>query len=373
MSFDETRSVADAVLYEGYALYPYGASSPKNRVRFPFGGAYPPAYAAAQRGVDRSRLFTECLVRAAGGARLRARLRCLMLGPDRPSESSVWQEAAEKALDFQTELLPGKRELSFELDRVPGALVLEVAGLGPELSKLRIGIENRSDNPGLEREVVLATSFLSVNLLLRLENAAFVSRLEPPVALEAFTGACEDGGLFPVLVGRRGTTNAALASPIILYDYPEVATSSPGDLFDATEIDEILSLRIQTLTDAEKDAMRALEPRTRALLERTEALEPADFSALHGELRRAPVPNDGVAPGTRVRLCPKRRADIFDLALRGKSATVRSLERDAEGVAYVCVTVDDDPGADLGVSGQPGHRFFFGLDEIEPLASGEGA
>jgi hypothetical protein len=72
-------------------------------------------------------------------------------------------------------------------------------------------------------------------------------------------------------------------------------------------------------------------------------------------------------------LRPKRRADIFDLALAGRVATVRSLECDAEGAAYLCVTVDDDPGADLGVSGQPGHRFFFDPDEVELLGEGEGA
>jgi hydrogenase maturation protease len=142
-------------------------------------------------------------------------------------------------------------------------------------------------------------------------------------------------------------------------------------LFDATEIDEILSLRIQTLSDAEKQAMRELEPRTRRLLERTEALGADDFARLHGELRQPAATKSAVSPGTRVRLCPKRRADIFDLALAGRVATIRSLEEDAEGVRYVCVTVDDDPGADLGISGQPGHRFFFTEDELEPLVPEE--
>ena len=74
-----------------------------------------------------------------------------------------------------------------------------------------------------------------------------------------------------------------------------------------------------------------------------------------------------VRPGDRVRLCPKGRADILDLALTGKTATVEAMEQDYEGRVYLAVTVDDDPGKDLGVLRQPGHRFFFGVEEVEAL------
>jgi hypothetical protein len=68
-----------------------------------------------------------------------------------------------------------------------------------------------------------------------------------------------------------------------------------------------------------------------------------------------------------VRLRPTGRADIFDLELRGKEATVISVEVNLEGQTYLTVTVDDDPGRDLGRAGQPGHRFFFRPEEVEPL------
>jgi hydrogenase maturation protease len=74
-----------------------------------------------------------------------------------------------------------------------------------------------------------------------------------------------------------------------------------------------------------------------------------------------------VRPGNRVRLRPRNRADILDLALAGKTATIDAIEQDFEGRAYVAVTVDDDPGQDLGALRQPGHRFFFFPEEIEPL------
>ena len=75
--------------------------------------------------------------------------------------------------------------------------------------------------------------------------------------------------------------------------------------------------------------------------------------------------------GDRVRLRPRRRADIFDIALDGMDATIASIEQDFEGAIYLAVTVDGDPGNDLGALRQPGHRFFFHPEEIEPLASGD--
>jgi hypothetical protein len=76
-----------------------------------------------------------------------------------------------------------------------------------------------------------------------------------------------------------------LASPIILYDYPQVAPESPGDLFDATEIDEILTLRILALTEEEKQAMAAVDKRAQALLTRTESLAREQLLGLHGTIR----------------------------------------------------------------------------------------
>jgi hypothetical protein len=71
--------------------------------------------------------------------------------------------------------------------------------------------------------------------------------------------------------------------------------------------------------------------------------------------------------GDRVRLQPRSRADILDLALAGKAATVESIEQDFDGRIYLAVTVDDDPGKDLGNQRQPGHRFFFHPEEVEPI------
>jgi len=93
-------------------------------------------------------------------------------------------------------------------------------------------------------------------------------------------------GTYPVLVGDEGSRNCLLSSPIILYDYPQIAPESAGDLFDGTEIDEILTLRIMSLTDDEKNEMRNADELARRLLERTESLSPDELMNLHGLMKK---------------------------------------------------------------------------------------
>jgi hypothetical protein len=362
MNFDDLTGLADAVLYEGYALYPYRQSSLKNRVRFTTGGVYPPAYSRSQTGADACSVQIECLLKPGPGCRLAVRLRYLELGQ---ATATGWQETQERALDFAVDLPLETVRHGFELGRQRGTLEFSVQPLSDGFSRLRVVLENTSQSPLLEREAALAHTLLGAHLLLGLENGAFVSLLEPPAALAQAAEGCTQRGLYPVLAGRRGSQDRVLASPIILYDYPETAGQSPGDLFDATEIDEILSLRILTMTDAEKDEARRSDARVRALLERTEALAPDAFARLHGVMRGAL--RAAFQPGDRVVLRPSRRADVFDLALTGRVATVRSIEQDFEDRVYLSVTIDGDPGEDLGIAGLPGHRFFFHPDEVEPV------
>jgi hypothetical protein len=85
----------------------------------------------------------------------------------------------------------------------------------------------------------------------------------------------------------------------------------------------------------------------------------------------APKPtNDLFRVGDRVRIEPQRRADAFDVVLRGRAATICGIEHDVDGRVFATVTIDDDPGKDLGPSGKPGHRFFFELDELTLIERG---
>jgi hydrogenase maturation protease len=83
------------------------------------------------------------------------------------------------------------------------------------------------------------------------------------------------------------------------------------------------------------------------------------------------IGNSEVKAGDRVRLHPGKRADIFDLTLAGKTAVIESIEQDYEGQFHICVVADDDPGRDIGMMRQPGHRFFFSPEEVEPIGPGE--
>ena len=138
---------------------------------------------------------------------------------------------------------------------------------------------------GGTRENVLPLSLVSAHTILRVRGGEFVSLLEPPEALRVQAAECRNEGVWPVLVGEEGSRDTMLSSPIIVYDYPRIAPESAGDLFDATEIDEILSLRIMTLTDEEKAEIRRSDERARLLLERTESLAAEQMMKLHGTMR----------------------------------------------------------------------------------------
>jgi hypothetical protein len=223
------------------------------------------------------------------------------------------------------------------------------------------------------------------------EDGAFASLLDPPAELQESARACRNVKTWPVLVGEDGDRRTMLSSPIILYGYPQVAPESPGDLFDGTEIDQLLCLNILSLTEEEKEEMRASDPRAREILERSESLTPQDFMNLHGAIREfrmlgneearnplfegleQPAPQsvavDGIEirKGSRVRLHPRPGGDIMDIALAGKIAIIEAIEQDYEQRVYLAVTIEDDPGRALGETGQIGHRFFFSPEEVEPV------
>ena len=368
--FDDVRPVADAVLYEGYTLYPYRASSLKNRVRWNFGGVYPRTYSHAQSGADHCQASTQCLVVGARSeltieARFLEQLQ-LCAGEDieRAHARSYRREFGALAT-----LAGGAVETGFSCGRLHASLELQVTALEPAVFRIGAVLRNESNSPAVERAAALADTLLAAHLLLAVRGGEFVSQLDPPHALREVSRSCEQGGLWPVLAGKKGQREHVLASPIILYDYPEIAPESSGDSCDGTEIDEILLLRVLTLSDAEKAELRQGDARARAILERAEALSGDEQLRLHGRLQPSPARTGAIRVGERVQLRPKARADIFDIALAGRIATVRAVERDFEDRVHVSVTVDDDPGADLGEQGLPGHRFYFFEDELERLES----
>ena len=343
-NFDGIREIADAVLYEGYLLYPYRPSALKNRQRWTIGGLEPGASFQAQ-----------FLVESPDEPRIGLMVRFLhLLRREDGVEEGIPREIGVGPFEFEggARQIPVQGEVEYTAERLAG-----------QIQRITVRVRNLS-GPG-EALALLA----STHAIAEVSNGNFVSMTDPPETLREEASRCVNRGVWPVLAGKPGSRQHLLISPIILYDYPQVAPESAGDLFDGTEIDEILSLRIMTLTDEEKTEIRAGDPRARRILERTEALSENDMAKLHGTLRN---PRAFEAPsqfkrGDRVRLWPRKNADIMDVALRGKIAEIESVEVDYEDRIHLAVILEDDPGKDLGALRQPGHRFFFSPEEVEPL------
>jgi hypothetical protein len=348
VDFHLADEIARAILYEGYLLYPYRTSSLKNCRPFSFGALYPKSYCQANGDIEPWSMQIECLVRGADWPALQGAVRFLHGRGERTVA------LPERALHELTER--ARIPFSFPDDAPQGCVELSAERSVRSVFKLRVRIDNETPLAGADQ------AMLSTHAILGVRGGRFLSLIDPPADMREVADRCQNRGAWPVLVGDRARQDMMLAAPIILYDFPQIAPESPGNLFDGTEIDELLTLRILTLTDAEKQAMRT-DDRTCALLERTEALSRDQRLALHGAFRRP-----GIKPGDRVRIRPQGHADVLDLVFDGKSATVVGVEQDFEGRIYYTVTMDDDPGLDLGREGKPGHRFFFRCEELEPLS-----
>ena len=284
---DETvREIADAVLYEGYMLYPYRQSSVKNRQRWTFGGLYPEAY--AQRFGDASSLTTEMLVEASGQPSIDVTVRFLhLMQREDGVQEALPRDIGAGPFEFEAgvQTADGHRR---HFEHLTGAVTVNIEPLTAGLYKVRVKVSNHTALPDptlLSRDAASMFALVSTHAIVRVQGGEFVSLTDPPELYRQAASACTNSGVWPVLAGVEGSRGCMLASPIILYDYPRIAPESAGELFDGTEIDEILSLRILTLTDGEKEEMRQADPRTRRMLERTEAMSPEQLMKLHGVLR----------------------------------------------------------------------------------------
>lgn len=453
MSIERARKIADAVLYEGYVLYPYRASSGKNQVRWQFGVLAPREWSDAG-GCEHSWSQTECLIEGefeiAGTVRflqIQRRIVEKLIDTDTFQEVesleaeaelwTSWDEAIEREVEFieASETSLDERVVDFEFPAsrttepiltksgrqvgrfvrestaVKGTLRLSSESIeeSTALRKLHLRIENVTpwSNTGASRDLVMRSSLIGVHSLLEARRGKFVSLIDPPEWAKAGVQKCSNVHTWPVMVGDDGDRDVVLSSPIILYDYPQIAPESPGDLYDATEIDEILTLRTMTLTDDEKRQARATDPRAAAIIDRVDDMPPEILDKLHGALRylrssttaadqdtRGENHADAVEPppwwdpgadasvspesdsvqigdvsiskGCRVRLRPgPRRSDAQDMFLAGKTARVEAVYFDVEENEYLAVTLEDDPAADFMQT--HGRFLYFYPDEVEPL------
>jgi hypothetical protein len=327
---DSVAAVARAVLYEGYLLWPYGRSSIKNQQRWTFGGVYPEPYSRARGEDDPWRMQTECLIEADDHATVDVHVRFLHVVERRVARVTAaglefvdslrvgreryvsWDEATERqvlalhrglgALDTPERVpitIPGGEATEWVSDAsgeraaaivrswhaLDGGMELSARRVAERLFRLTVRIVNETPWRGERREEAVRRTFVSTHTILHAAGGTFVSLMGPPPELRAHVDACRNIGTWPVLAGDEGSRCTMLSSPIILYDYPRVAPESPGDLFDATEIDQLLVLNVLTLTDEEQQEMRDSDPRAREILDRCLSLSPEQMLRLHGAVR----------------------------------------------------------------------------------------
>ncbi len=451
MNLDRARMVADAVLYEGYLLYPYRASSSKNQSRWQFGVLGPPDAEAAGLGESPSMAMQALMSGDLDAeATLVVHLRFLQLQRRQLLDATgaevaqidagdttwlTWDEAVEQELTFTVNGDQLSDGVSFPVevpsgeDREPvldgagepaGTIVRRRRALVAELRirvervagfhRLGIEVENRRSEASLDKNDATAHSIIGAHLVVEAHGPAFVSLLDPPDEASDAAAGCEQRRCWPVLGGDAGDDDLLLGLPIILYDHPEIAEQSTGALFDSTEIDEILTLRVMTMTDEEKAEARATDPRAREIIDRCDQMSPEEMQQLHGVLRdpgTVPEPDwpmlsdirdldppafdtgdkpwwdpatdaavspesdavtiDGVsvAKGSLVRVHPNRRADAQDIFFAGQVARVTGVLSDVDGGTHVAVVLVDDPAAEM--HDWYGRYFYFAPDELEPL------
>jgi hypothetical protein len=435
--WDRVRAIADAVLYEGYLLYPYRATSGKNQSRWQFGVLGPDG--VAERGIgEDDTMSAQVLIEPGSDAALTVVVRCLQLqrriaeratgdgGYERVDQLTAgtqswltWDEAVECELSFgpfteadvqPSRTLPFVVAGGYDVEPVDGGRLVrrreELRGeltvlAEPDDGLLRISLVARNVGAAsADKDEAIAASLIGTHVILEVEDGDFVSLLEPPPSAVDAVARCRQHRCFPVLAGPPGEKGVVLVSPIILYDHPEIAEQSEGALYDSTEIDEILTLRVMTMTDEEKAQARATDPLAAQIIDRCDSMSPEAMLNLHGVLRNPhqgqaaglipeipdgvdwwdPMADEAVRPdidavlvngervtrGSRVVLRPSRRADAQDIFFAGMVARVTSVHEDVDGQQHVGVVLEEDPAADLHE--WYGRYLYFAPDEVEPMS-----
>jgi hypothetical protein len=410
-------------------------------MRWQFGVLAPPAWAAASGEPAAQR--TQILMEPRAGAVLHAELRFLHAqrrtveraldgGRFEPTDELSlpdrvlvpWDEGVEDRVELSVDVaalggdglvLPFSRPAHTGTEQVAGGRIVRrrepLEGVvritaeelpGPyRVLRLTATIENSGDGTAATREDALSHALISAHLMLALTAGSFISMTDPPEWARGAVAECRNEHTWPVLAGEDGAADVVLSSPIILEDHPQIAPESPGQLYDATEIDEILALRTAALTDDEKRQARGTDDRAAAVIDLADSMPPEVLERLHGAVRAlrevtgpAAAPPDVTSPdtpwwdpgadasvdpardrvmvegvsvgaGSRVVLRPGlRRSDAQDLFLHGRTALVEAVLHDVDGAVHLAVTVEGDPGAE--VRREQGRFLYFQPDELAP-------
>ena len=286
------EALSRAVLYEGHALFPYTRSAVKNTKTIPFGVVYPHGYAEHHPEVS-AVMQTECLVTGGPDLCVQVIVRFLQRLGSAGAEV-VEREVAVNEMPLRRLAMEGI-SLPIEFASLKGTVTLAARELEdlPQVFRVATRILNATTvaSPATAgREEVFPWSFLSAHTILIATGGLFLSVLEPEAQWRSAAKRCQNFGAWPALVGEED--RVVLSSPIILYDHPQLADASTGDLFDATEIEEALLLHLSVLPDAEKKEIAGADEKLRQMLARAGNVTPEQMWKLHGTCHELLKPKD---------------------------------------------------------------------------------
>jgi hypothetical protein len=347
-------AMVDALLWEGYSLYPYTPGATKNATPTPFGIIYPAVYAAECAGAfDHQRL--ECLATLEpehATPELSVELRWL-------EQTGEGQEGTARSVALGPVAIGSRETLAFDRGRL--TVRSEPAEDG-EHTYVRVCVHNSVEaEPGLDRPAALRQSLISTHIVLRIAGGKFVSPLE---------AGLRSINTFPVLASAAD--DVIIGAAIALPDHPQLAPESLGSLFDGTEIEEALQLHIQVLTDEERADIEAGDPKVAEMIARAGANTPDDLLALHGRVTmrdpREGEPQVTIAGttyhrGDTVILRPRPEADLHARMVAGRRATIERLLIEFDGRVHFGVTIDGEPGQDI--LRETARFLYFFEDEVE--------
>lgn len=336
------ETLAGTLLYEGYSLYPYKRSALKNAKPIPMGVVYPQTY-SNYHPEALPLMQAECIVLGRADVELDISVRFLhlrrkeLLGFNPASGNSGTEEedflpVGSLCLEgrhysagweaVERNITPGSAPLSklvceetshaFEFPEtvdserikngngavagrsirfqsgIEGRVHIAAEPLKRKKNCFRITarVENTSivNKPGTTtRDEIFNQSFLSTHIVLSINSGTFISMQNPEEQWRAAAEACQNVNSWPILVEK--SNNCMLASPIILYDYPQIDPRSKGDLFDSTEIEEALLLHVAVLSDEEKRQIAQSDEKLRAMLDRVGKVTPEELIGLHGGMK----------------------------------------------------------------------------------------
>ena len=296
------KKLIHTLLYEGYALYPHRGPALKNKTPLPFGVVYPEAF-CMQNKLMHCEMQTECIVHGSADTTLDVTVKFLHVSNKAGHTKSSWQ-------GIEREINPGKLNigsltqsitiLPFRFDKsdiqkeinlftaIEGCLIIHASEIPAMQNAFRISVVIINSTYIKNTESITVAEVMNMSLIfthtiLKTEMGQFISQQNPPAKWKDMIEQCQNLHTWPVLIDE--SNNTMLSSPIILHDYPKINRGTAGKLFDSTEIEEALTLHVNTFTENEKREIIHRDEKLRTLMDNINEITSQQIGNPHDTLK----------------------------------------------------------------------------------------